>query len=95
MSADRSVRVPPHVHAREFAGELVILDMARGKYFSLDAIGARAFGGLARGETPSEVVAAITSEYDVSPAQALADIEALVDDLLAKGLLELADRRRT
>ena len=87
MIADSRLHAHAHVHAREFHGELVILDFSGGRYFSLDEVGTRIWRGLVEGATPREIAAALTSEFDVDEARAFADVTSLVDELLAKGLL--------
>jgi Coenzyme PQQ synthesis protein D (PqqD) len=81
------VRCADAVHARLFDEELVILDLARGEYFALDPVGARVWAGLQSGRTVEEMAQEIVSEYDVSLDGALADLTALGDDLVARGLL--------
>lgn len=88
MNADRTFRIAPDVHAREFAGELVILDMKRGRYFSLDDIGTRVWRGISRGETPRAIADAIVSEFSEAPERVLADLIRLADELVGEGLLE-------
>ena len=85
------VRVAANVFARDFDGEVVLLDLARGDYYGLDAIGARLWNGLMAGRTASEVAAQIGPEYDVEPDVIEQDLHALVDDLLARGLVEKID----
>jgi hypothetical protein len=81
------VRCADAVHARRFDEELVILDLAKGEYFSLDKVGALLWSGLEVGRTVEQIAQEITLEYDVTMDQALADIVALGDDLIAKGLM--------
>jgi hypothetical protein len=75
------------VHARQFDGELVILDLAKGEYLSLDAIGALLWNGLESGRTVEAIARDVVAQYEVSLEQATADLEALTDDLVAQGLL--------
>jgi hypothetical protein len=84
-------QVPPHVHARRFDDEMVVLDLAAGKYFSLDVVGTAIWEQLALGKTPEEVVAALLLEYSVDESTLRADVQRLTEDLVAAGLLE---RRR-
>ena len=90
----RNLRPAPSVHTRLFDGELVILDMARGEYLSLDAIGSRLWAGLEAGKSIEDVAAEVVAEYEVSVEQATADLEALTEELLELGLVvvEGADR---
>jgi hypothetical protein len=85
--ASGSLRPAQSVHARLFDGELVILDLARGEYFALDPIGSRLWAGLETGLTVEDVAREIVAEYSVTVEQAVADLRALADDLVARGLL--------
>jgi len=87
LGDDDRVRVAAGVHVREFDGELIVLDLERGDYFGLDAVGARAWAELARGKSPRQVAAQLSSEYDVDEARALADVRSLVGTLLERGLV--------
>jgi hypothetical protein len=86
-------RVPSHVHARLFDGDLVILDLANGEYFSLDPIGARMWEGLAAGLSVHVVAVDIAQKYDVALDRALADLGDLVEQLVSRGLLVVDDAR--
>jgi Coenzyme PQQ synthesis protein D (PqqD) len=81
-------QVPKQVHTHRFDDELVVLDLAGGRYFSLDAVGTAIWGHLTDGKTPDETVAAILAEYEVNESTARADVRRLTDELLAAGLLE-------
>ena len=86
-SRGSGVLVPaPSVHTRLFDGELVILDLARGEYLALDAIGSILWKGLEAGRTVEDVAREIVTEYDVSLEQLTADLASLTDDFVARGL---------
>ena len=89
-NADSRLCIAPEIHAREFAGELVILDVGRGRYFSLDDIGTRMWRGIERGETPRAIVDGIVTEYAAEPERVLADVLRLADDLIDHGLILVA-----
>jgi hypothetical protein len=80
-------RAADSVHTRTFDGELVILDLAHGEYFALDPIGSRLWVALEQGKSVEQVAADVVEEYDVSPETAAADLAALLDDLVRRGLL--------
>ena len=80
------VRTREGVHVREFDGEMVLLDLERGEYFGLDALGCVAWKGLVSGESPQEIADRIGPEHDVDPEQLVADLVALADELVARGL---------
>ncbi len=82
-------RIPSEVHVREFDGELVILDMARGDYFGINEVGARFWAELERhGGSFDEAVSACAPHYDVERATLDADLLELVKELTQRGLLE-------
>jgi hypothetical protein len=91
MTMEGTVRVPEHVHARVFDGDLVILDLANGEYFSLDPVGARMWEGVSAGQSPEAIAKRIAQEYDVTVNRALEDLRTLVDQLSSRGLLILDD----
>jgi hypothetical protein len=87
LGARGRTRPAPSVHARAFDDELVLLDLAAGEYFALDAIGARLWQRLGAGSTIEDVAREIVDEYDVGPDRALADLVSLADELVARGLV--------
>ncbi|MBX3190014.1 MAG: PqqD family protein [Labilithrix sp.] len=86
------VRATRHVFAREFDGELVLLDLARGDYYGLDAIGARLWSGLIAGRTVADITRELAPDYDVEPETLRADLLDLARDLAEKGLVERMSR---
>ena len=80
------------VYTRTFDGELVVLDTKGGEYFALDEIGAELWNGLESGKTLEEIADGIVQRYDVTRDRALADLTALCDELVSRGLF--IDERR-
>mgnify|MGYP003619090600 CR=1 FL=1 len=72
---------------RDIKGELIVLQLASGEYFSFNEIGRCAWFALPEQQSISEVIEAVVAEYDVSLAQAEADVVAFVQGLLANKLL--------
>jgi hypothetical protein len=75
------------VHARMFDRELVILDVVKGEYFSLDEVGTQLWVGLENGKTVEDVAGEIVEQYAASIDRVLADLRALAADLIARGLM--------
>lgn len=90
MRLTDSVRIPDQVMARAVGDELVILDLASGTYFGLDGVGVVMWRVLSEGSSLADACAAVLAEYDVARETVEADLVALVGDLAAKGLVELA-----
>lgn len=72
-------------------GEAVILGFAKGVYFGLDGVGARAWSLIQTPRTVDEVCAALVEEFDVEPGRCRSDLFALFERLLAEGLIEIDD----
>lgn len=90
MKLSDKVAVPDHVMARQVGEDCVMLDLANGTYFGLDAIGARVWQLLGDGRSLREVCEALVAEYDVTFEQAEADVTSLVAELAANGLVDAA-----
>jgi hypothetical protein len=88
-SLDRSVRIPDDVVFRELAGEAVILNLDSSTYFGLDPTGTRIWQlceihGSLRG-----VWEAMQEEFDASSDVLRSDLLAFIDELSAKGLVQV------
>lgn len=83
------VSVPEHVMARQLGDDCIILDMATGTYFGLDAVGSRVWQLLTETGSLEQISERLAREYDVTPHQAASDLARLVDELSANGLLSV------
>ena len=72
---------------RDLAGESVLLNLSTGTYFGLDAVGTRLWHLIAEHGLTASVIETILAEYDVDALRLQKDVDALIDQLLAKGLL--------
>ena len=79
--------VSPNVVAREVGGETMLLDLASGTYFGLDQVGGRFWQLLEEGQSPREARSVLLAEYDVEPEVLDVDLEHLLADLAANGLV--------
>jgi Coenzyme PQQ synthesis protein D (PqqD) len=80
-------RIPEHVAFRDFVVETVMLNLKTGKYHGLNRTAGRMLTVLSEvGEVP---VAAqrLADEYGVPAGEIEADLQAFVDDLVARDLL--------
>ena len=71
---------------QEVCGELVILELNSERYYGLNDVGTLAWSCLAEGKSVSEVIEAITAEYEVEYEHARADLEELLTQLSDAGL---------
>jgi hypothetical protein len=80
--------VPPSVVTRAVGGEVLLLNADTGRYYTLDPTGARVWALIASLETTDRVCDALAAEFQADPQELRRDVEALVSDLIAQGLLE-------
>ncbi|NGZ03708.1 MAG: PqqD family protein [Nitrospira sp. WS238] len=81
------LRVAENVVSRDLADESVLLNLDTGTYFGLDAIGTRLWHLLAEHGSTESAIDILITEYDVDASRLHNDVDALIDQLLAKGLL--------
>jgi hypothetical protein len=87
LDRDARLRAGPHVHARAFENELVLLDLDAGSYYGLDELGAKLWVGVTGGKSPIEVANELKGVYAVDPETLVNDLVALADELTRRGLL--------
>ena len=75
------------VVAREVGGETMLLDLASGKYFGLNAVGGRFWQLLESGLDSDQARDALLSEFEVDAGQLDRDLTALIGDLRESGLV--------
>jgi hypothetical protein len=79
---------PNHVSSR-VGDDLVILDLEGAMYYSLDPVGARIFELVKEPTSVGAIVGKVVEEFEVDAHTAGRDVLALVDALLAHGLVEV------
>jgi hypothetical protein len=91
ISLDQKVCLSPQVLARRIGDETVILDLASGTYFGLDAVGARLWQLMSEGLTLTRICQVMLTEYQVEGSRLQQDVLGLVQTLLSKQLVQLED----
>ncbi|WP_461425188.1 PqqD family peptide modification chaperone [Gymnodinialimonas sp.] len=75
--------------AAEMDGEVVMMDIEKGSYFSMNAVGSHVWAALETPKTYEGVVADVIDSFDApDQGQVSADITAFLDMLLSKGLVQ-------
>ena len=87
MPLPQHVEIPEEVMARQVGDETVLLDLASGSYFGLDAVGTRIWELLIQGVPPAEACGTLLKEYDVDADRIAADVERLLGELAGHGLI--------
>ena len=87
----RVVAAPERQLSTELGGEVVILDIDKGEYFGLANVGTLIWNMLQTPRRVSEIVDRIVTDYDVRRDTAEEDLQALLADLAARGLIDVDD----
>lgn len=81
------IRIQSHLSLSALDGESVLLDSRSGRYYSLNATGARMLAILSETGDPDAVVPRMACEYDADPERIREDWDRLYRDFLARGFL--------
>ena len=86
------VRLSNEQIAAELSGTAVVLHVANGVYYKLNEVGTHVWKQLEGGAQPvRELVRAVMNEFAVDQERCQADVVALLEDLLKRGLIDLAE----
>ncbi|HEX6099720.1 MAG TPA: PqqD family peptide modification chaperone [Thermoanaerobaculia bacterium] len=89
VSPDSIVVVSKDQMASDVAGETVILGLTAGRYYGLDAVGARVWQVIQTPTPFADLRRTIVSEYDVEPERCEADLLTLLQKMADAGLVEV------
>ncbi|WP_295430003.1 PqqD family protein [uncultured Thiodictyon sp.] len=87
VTLNARVRISPEVLHQQVRDEVVILDLGGEQYYGLNAVGSRIWDLLDGDHTLGQVAEIITREFDAPAAQVQDDLRALLDTLVAAGLV--------
>ena len=87
MKLNDKIAVSTDVVAREVGEETMLLNLASGTYFGLDPVGGRFWQLHEEGKSATEARDALLQQYDVAPEELDRDLEKLLADLAAHGLV--------
>lgn len=82
--------IPASVLYRQVNEQMVLLNLASEQYFGLDKVGARILERITQ-EPFNQALAELESDYDVDPEVLHHDVDTLIGQLIAAGLLERVD----
>src|SRR5438093_604048 len=88
ISRHAAIRIRKDVVFRELEGEMVLLNLATGVYFGLDAVGTRIWGLIDGHRSAADIVATLTSEYEVDGDTCDADLARFLETLRDNELVE-------
>ena len=81
------MRISNDVVFRDLAGEVVLLNLATGTYFGLDAVGTRVWHLIGEQGSKEKVIRVLLAEYEVEENRLRRDLDDLIGRLRAQGLL--------
>jgi len=87
LTLQTPLRVSSDVVFRDLDGEVVILNLASGKYFGLDPVGTRIWQLIEEHRRLEDVLRHLVGEYDAPPDALERDLMTLASELVQLGLL--------
>lgn len=88
---DQWVVVNPAIFAAALDQSAVLLDVQSGRYFEFDTIGSDIWGRIAQPRQVDALCADLTADYDATLDTIRSSVLTFLDDLVAKGLIEVRD----
>ena len=85
-------QISPHVTHRNVYGEVIILDGQGDEYIGLNKSGAVIWETIAQGGSAEDAANELVSRFGIDPERSTADVDTLITDLLANGLIRVADQ---
>ena len=91
ISFSDSVKIPDDVLISNLQDESVILNLDSERYYGLDSIGTRILSVLTTSESIEAAYNTLVQEYDVDRHALRQDLIALVENLVAQGLVKVSN----
>lgn len=95
LTPDQVVSRNPETASRIIAGEAIVLTPRDSKIRNLNETGSRIWELLETHPTVGSIIERLHAEFDVSEDQAREDVLAFLEELLARGLVTVQDRKGT
>ena len=89
MNFNQTVILSPDVISQEVSGETVLLDLESECYFGLDAVGTRIWQLIRDSGDLRTIYSTLLEEYEVEETQLQTDLESLLTEACARGLITL------
>ncbi len=87
--AKASLEIPDHVLFRDLDGEGVLLNLETGEYFGLNRVGTEIWRSLQTMREVGSIHAKLLNDYEVAPQTVWRDLEELISEMSAKGLVRV------
>ena len=93
ITLDTLISIPDGVYTQEIGDETILLDTQGGNYFGLDPVGTHMWQLIRQRGALRPAYDVILTEYNVAPERLEADLLALADKLVEKGLVVIQTAR--
>jgi hypothetical protein len=84
---DQRIIAEPSATSTDMDDEVVVLNMATGRYYGLNEVAGQVWKWVQEPRTRDELLALLLDEFEVEPAQAAPDLDALLGDLQDRALI--------
>ena len=91
MTSPKSYKLLDHVSFTQVDDEAVLLNLESGNYFGLNHVGSVLINAFQEDHTLEGAVELISKQYKTDASLVLADVNALIEQLLQHDLVELRD----
>ena len=81
-----TLHLSPDALSRELDGEVLVLDLRTSLYFGMTGTAARIWQLLEAGHDRDRIISVLAAEYEAPGEAMAADVDAFLDDLIARGL---------
>lgn len=83
-----AIHIPPSVRSVFSQDGAVVMEIKQGMMYTSNPVGGRIFELLSQGQTPEQVITAISLECDVDRETVQRDLDGFLDQLRSYGLIE-------
>jgi hypothetical protein len=91
ISFNAKISVPKQVLVRTFQNESVLLNLDSESYHGLDDVGTRMWQALSQSANIQAAYESLLPEYEVDAATLQKDLEAFIENMVERGLVEVID----
>jgi Coenzyme PQQ synthesis protein D (PqqD) len=89
-TTDSIVQIAEAAVSCEVDGETTVLNTRSGEYYGLDEVGASVWRKMRQPQSVTEIIQEIRSEYEVDLERCQDDLLSLINELAARGLIEIS-----
>ena len=89
INLDTLLNIPEAVYTQDIDDETILLDIQSGHYFGLDSVGSRMWQLMREHGALRPTYEILLTEYEVAPERLEADLLALAEKMIEKGLVEI------